>query len=275
MPGHGEQPARAGQLHDLAHVHHRDPLAEVLDDGQVVGDEQVGEVVVLLEILQQLQDLRLHRHVQGGYRLVGDDELRHQRQGAGDRDALALPARERVRIARHVDRVQAHHAQQLGHAVLHLAPAAERPVDDERLGDRLRDGHARIQRRIGILKDHAHLGHDLLELAPAQIGNVDRGIAAVRMEEHLAGGGLHRPLDAAPGGGLSAPALAHQRQRLSRVHGEAHVVDRLDDAGHLPAEPAGALEVLDEVPDLQQRLPVGHHAPPPAVPAASSAPPYR
>ena len=32
-----------GDLHDLAEVHHRDAVGDVADDGQVVGDEEVGE----------------------------------------------------------------------------------------------------------------------------------------------------------------------------------------------------------------------------------------
>jgi len=30
-------------LDDPADVHHRDPLADVLDDAQVVGDEEIGK----------------------------------------------------------------------------------------------------------------------------------------------------------------------------------------------------------------------------------------
>ena len=40
---------------DLAHVskeHHADPVSDKVDDGQVVTDEQVGQMVLLLQILQ-------------------------------------------------------------------------------------------------------------------------------------------------------------------------------------------------------------------------------
>ena len=52
------------------------------DDGKVVRDEEVGEVEVLLERLEQVDDLRLDGDVQGGDRLVADDEVRVQRQRA-------------------------------------------------------------------------------------------------------------------------------------------------------------------------------------------------
>ena len=74
-------------------------MADVLDDGEVVGDEQIGEAELLLQIHQQVDDLRLHRNVERRHRLVADDQLRVERQRAGDADALALPAGEFVRIA--------------------------------------------------------------------------------------------------------------------------------------------------------------------------------
>ena len=72
----GVQVVRRGQLDDPAEVHHRDPVADVADDRQVVGDEQVGQRELVLEALQQVDDLGLDRHVEGADRLVGDDELR-------------------------------------------------------------------------------------------------------------------------------------------------------------------------------------------------------
>src|SRR3546814_16553905 len=52
-----------------------------------------------LQLVQQGDDLRLDGDVEGGHRLVADDELRVEDQRAGDADALALAAGELVRIA--------------------------------------------------------------------------------------------------------------------------------------------------------------------------------
>ena len=41
--GASEQLVGRRDLHDLAEVHHRDPVGDVADDGEVVRDEQVGE----------------------------------------------------------------------------------------------------------------------------------------------------------------------------------------------------------------------------------------
>ena len=71
----------------------------MLNDGQVVGDEQIGQTVLRLQILQQVHDLRLYRHIERGDWLVANDQLRINRQGAGDADALALAAGKLVRKA--------------------------------------------------------------------------------------------------------------------------------------------------------------------------------
>ena len=60
------------------------------DDVQVVCDEDVGESEVALQVLQEVQDLRLHRHVEGRDGLIADDQLGVDGEGARDADALAL-----------------------------------------------------------------------------------------------------------------------------------------------------------------------------------------
>jgi len=45
-------------LHDPADIHHRDPVADVLDDAQVVSDEEIGESKSFL-FEEEVQDLRL------------------------------------------------------------------------------------------------------------------------------------------------------------------------------------------------------------------------
>ena len=87
--------------------------ADVLDHRQVVGDEQVGEAELLLQVLEQVDHLRLDRDVERRDRLVADDQLRLDRERARDADALALAAGELVRIAAHVVGLQADGLEQL------------------------------------------------------------------------------------------------------------------------------------------------------------------
>ena len=84
-------------LDDLAEIHDHNRVAHMRDRGEVVGDEQIGEPELGLQVAQQVEDLRPDRDVESGDRLVEHDELGRQRQSARDGDALALPAGEFVR----------------------------------------------------------------------------------------------------------------------------------------------------------------------------------
>jgi hypothetical protein len=50
-------------FHQLAQVHHADSGGHVAHNGQVMGDEHVGQVVFTLQIPHQVEDLRLHRNI--------------------------------------------------------------------------------------------------------------------------------------------------------------------------------------------------------------------
>src|SRR5439155_1491328 len=67
-------------LHELAEVHHADARAQVPDDGEIVGDEEVADARALLDVPQQVHDLGADRHVERGDRLVEEDALRVRRE---------------------------------------------------------------------------------------------------------------------------------------------------------------------------------------------------
>ena len=94
---------------------------------QVVRDEDDRQPELVLELREQVDDLRLDRDVERGDRLVGDDQLRLQRDRARDADALALAAGELVREAVVVLGVEADDVHELLHALLALAVVATRP----------------------------------------------------------------------------------------------------------------------------------------------------
>ena len=60
--------------------------------------EQDGHAESLLEVAQQVEDLRLDGDVERGGRLVGDDQARLAGDGAGDEDALGHAAGQLVRV---------------------------------------------------------------------------------------------------------------------------------------------------------------------------------
>ena len=109
-------------------MHDRDPVGDVADDADVVGDEEVGEAELVLEVVEQVDDLRLDRDVEGGDRLVGDDQLRLQRQRPGDPDPLPLAAGELVREAVVVLGGEADPLEQLLHPAAQLRAARRRPA---------------------------------------------------------------------------------------------------------------------------------------------------
>ena len=104
---------------------------------QIVRDEEIRQLQLLLQVHQQVDDLRLHRDVERRDRLVEDEERRVQRERARQADALPLAAAELVRIALEVRRVEADEPEQLGDARA-ARGAGRRAVDDERLLDDLR-----------------------------------------------------------------------------------------------------------------------------------------
>ena len=94
-----EYPGRGSPFHDRPVSHHQHLVAHRPDDPQIVADEEVGEAVAGLERAEEGHDLGLHGDVEGRGRLVEHDEARLEDDGAGDGDALALPAGELVRVA--------------------------------------------------------------------------------------------------------------------------------------------------------------------------------
>ena len=122
------------------------------DDREVVADEEVGQAQLLLQVAQKVQDLRLDREIERGYRLVEDDDLGPEHERAGDGDTLPLAAREHVRIAGRVLGPEAHPAHDVGNGLAALG-TRELGVDPQRLGQDGLDLLARVEGAVGILKD--------------------------------------------------------------------------------------------------------------------------
>ena len=51
-------------FYDLPARHHGDAVGHVIHDCKIVRDEQIGEPKLSLEIAQQIEHLRLHRHIE-------------------------------------------------------------------------------------------------------------------------------------------------------------------------------------------------------------------
>ncbi|MCY1238607.1 hypothetical protein D9M72_513520 [compost metagenome] len=94
----GEDIVRAPGLDDAACIHDGDAVGHFGDDAEIVGDQHQRRAGVFDEFVKQVEDLRLHRHVERGRRLVGNQKVRLAGNRHGDHHALALAARELVRV---------------------------------------------------------------------------------------------------------------------------------------------------------------------------------
>ena len=95
----GEDLAGGAFFDETPCVEHADSVAEAHDQAEVVGDQQDGRVDAAAQLLDEVEDLGLHRGVEAGGRLVEDEELRVDGQRHGDHDALLLATGELEGVA--------------------------------------------------------------------------------------------------------------------------------------------------------------------------------
>ena len=119
-------------------------------------DEEKRQPELRLQILEQIDNLRLDRDIERGDRFVRHDEFRIDGERACDTDALPLAAGELVRIAVRVIGLQADESQQLLNSALRFL-AARDVVNAQRFAHDVADGHPRIERGVGVLEDDLHL----------------------------------------------------------------------------------------------------------------------
>ncbi len=199
-----------------------------------------------LEVLQQVDDLALHRHVERRDRLVAHQDLGPQRERTGDPDALPLAAGELVRVPVRVVGVEADELQQLAAPRPAVRPAASMPwiangsptislTDIRGFSDVYGSWNTICTSRRSCLR-------------PAR----DRRVDVLAVDEHLA---ARRPLDADQHPRqrrLARAGLAHQAERCGRARGVSETPSTAFTAPDRTAQQARAYrEVLDEVAYLE------------------------
>ena len=198
--------------------------------------KMIGQVVLFLQVLDQIEDLGAYGDVEGGDGFVGDDETGVEGEGAGNADALALAAAEGVGVAAHVFGAQADTGEERCDAVLQFFAGGD-IVDFEGVADDVDNRHAWIEGVEGVLKDHAQLLTIRLHLIVGQGSQVDH-FAVMILEEYLAAGEVVGAQDAAAGCCFAAAALADQAHGLALKDVEGDIIDSLDMADRA-AEEAG------------------------------------
>ena len=177
---------------------------------------------LVLQLVEQVDDLRLDRDVEGGHRLVEQDELGVDREGPRDADALALAAGELVRKA--VENVTGHPHLLEQVPALALQLVSRHPANLQRGGQDLAHSLARVERRLRILEDHLHLLADRLQAPSAALGDV---LAA---EADRSRGRLDEPHQDADQRRLAATRFADDPERLALAQRKRHIVDGM----HMP-----------------------------------------
>src|SRR5262245_17934548 len=241
----GEQLVAGRELDDLAEVHDRDAVAEKLDGGEVVADEQAREAELSLEVAEQVEHRCMHRDVERRDGLVRDQEAGRDAQRPGEPDALPLAAGELVREAMAELLPEPDGVEELADAPVELASLRD-PVQAERLADDLAARHARVERGVRILEDDVHLAPVRSERAAREARDV------VAAEPDRAVRGLEQPVDAVADRRLAAARLADEAEHLARGERERDAVDRVHDLAAARDAPPER-EVLHERLDLEHR----------------------
>ena len=107
-----------------------------------MANEQIAEAKLVLEVVEQVQNLSLHAHVEGRNRLVANEELGLQGQGAGNTNSLPLASRKLMRVLLGILGGKAHGLQQLRHPVLALGGIFVKSVNREGFLEQFANPHA-------------------------------------------------------------------------------------------------------------------------------------
>src|SRR5438874_5014884 len=137
------QVLRSQTFDNGALVHYGDFLREKREEIQIVRDVKIAEAVFALQFQKQLHHSRLQRQVETGESFVQNQELRVQRQGARDSDALLLSPAELMRQAEARARIEIDLFHQFEHTLLTFLPVTP-PGEFERFGDEPGCGKPRI-----------------------------------------------------------------------------------------------------------------------------------
>ena len=71
-----EQPGQRSLLHQTPAVQHAHAVADAHDDAEIVRDEQDRQQQSVAKLLDEVENLRLNRHVKCRRRLVQDQQVR-------------------------------------------------------------------------------------------------------------------------------------------------------------------------------------------------------
>ena len=259
MGGVGIEVVGVGQLHDPPEVHHRDPVAYVFHDAQVVRDEDIGEAALLLQRHEKVEHLGPYGHVQGAHRLVADDQFGVHAERPGYADALPLPAGELVGIAVHVFGSHVYGLEQIADYFPPLRPRP-RPVLSEGILEGADDGEGGVKGRVGILEHDLHALSGGHHIGGRQCPEIL--VHAVEIVEDLSLARPDEPKDGLAERRLAAARLADESESLAPVDVEIDAVHSLHLSHHLLQQAFFHRKICFDALERQEDSPIFHRAPP-------------
>ena len=226
-----KESASIGGFDDTTGIHNLDAVAETGDDPEIMRDEHNRHAQFPLHFFDQLENLRLHRDIEGGGRFVGDENLGFGDERHGDHYALSHAAGEFVRVimntlGRIVD----------ADGIKHRKGAAEGIatgnlfVNEKRLDELFADPQVRIERGHRILENHGDA------LASDRSGFRRRAVEEVYAVKHrrtaynVTRGLRNEAHDGVTSNGLTGAGFADDTERLASFDAEADAIDGAVDA---------------------------------------------
>ncbi|MCY1442322.1 hypothetical protein D9M71_586870 [compost metagenome] len=197
-----------------------------------MGDQDDGQLQLLVDLRQQLQHRGGGLRIEGAGRLVAEQDRRPAGQGAGDTDALLLPAGKLCRVlARLLGEADA--GQQLGDAGVDFTGAAA-TGQAQRHGDVVGDGLRGEQ--VEVLEDHA----DALAEATQAVGVEGGDVFAI--DDDAPATGLFQAVDQTKQGTFAGAGMADEAEHLATFDGQA---GRLQGRNIAAGDAIGLVDVVE------------------------------
>jgi hypothetical protein len=211
-------------FYDAAALHDGYAVAEIADKGHAVGDEEAGEVVAVLEVAEEIDDLRGYGDVEGADGFVQDQKTWAEGQSAGDVDALALASGELVGVSGEGGGVEVDFGEE-GVEAGREAFGWGFVVDAEGFGEDLADRHAGIEGGVGVLEDDGDVAAEAAEVAGWEGEEVYRLRGVRGGVGKGAAGGFDEAEEEAGEGAFSGAGFADEAEGLAAVEVEGDVIE--------------------------------------------------
>ena len=186
-----------------------------------MGDKYIGQSQFFLQVLQQIHHLDLGMRIQGGDRLIKEDDLWLTGHRPGDAHPLKLAAREFVgKSVRKISR-KSHQLQKGGCFFVSLQPSPLPAFPDgQALANDVFDTEAGISRGCVVLKHHTEL---VLQVPSARPGGVDRHT----VQNRLPAVWLQEPTQHPAHSGFSAAGLSQNTEAGPSFYVQGHIKEHL------------------------------------------------